>query len=271
MRSLIQLAGRIRRHRGGACESPNLLVFSTNLSHFKHPGQPAFCKPGFENIDFFLETHDLNILLRLEEREAIDARPRIVSVAPALFKPRVRLVDLEHARMQQTMLAQSQAVAAPATPGLRQRKSDQAGAPPMLNAATWWQLPPADVLLTAVLPQQQRFRLDTQERVDLCLRLNADEDGYELVQLMDKPNGRRGETIFVPVDTSMHHRIPDAAAEGHGISAWGHTDYMEALQTLAADMDLSLEECARRFGTVTLPQNDNGWRFHPALGFAKYR
>lgn len=269
MRSLIQLAGRIRRHRGGACESPNLLVFSTNLSHFKHPGQPAFCKPGFENIDFFLETHDLNILLRLEEREAIDARPRIVSVVPALFKPGVRLADLEHARMQQTMLAQSQALAAPATPGLRQRKSDQAGAPPKLNAATWWQLPPADVLLTAVLPQQQRFRLDTQERVDLCLRLNEEGDDYELVQLM-KPD-KWGETKFAVVDKSRNHRLDDQDVQGERISAWGQTDYMEALQTLAADMDLSLEECARRFGTVTLPQNDNGWRFHPALGFAKFR
>ena len=269
MRSLIQLAGRIRRHRGGACESPNLQMFSTNLSHFKRPGQPAFCKPGFENIDFPLETHDLNTLLPLALREAIDARPRIVAPAPGVLQPRLRLVDLEHARMQHTMLAQSRAVAAPATPGLRQRKSDQAGAPPKLNAATWWQLPPVDALLTAVLPQQQRFRLDTQERVDLCLRLNGEGDDYELVQLM-KPD-KWGETKFAVVDKSRNHRLVDEDVRGERISVWGQTDYMEALQTLASDMDLSLADCARRFGTVTLPENDNGWRFHPALGFAKFK
>ena len=269
MRSLIQLAGRIRRHRGGACESPNLLVFNTNLSHFRHPGKPAFCKPGFETIDFLLDTHDLNTLLPLEAREVIDARPRIVSAAPALLKPRLRLVDLEHARMRQTMLAQTRAAAAPATPDLRQRGSDKTGAPSALNAASWWQLPPADALLTAVLPQQQRFRLDTLERVDLCLRLNDEGDGYQLTQLM-KPD-KWGETKFAVVELSRNHLLADQAVQGERIAVWGQTHYMQALQALAADMDLSLEECARRFGTVTLPENDNGWRFHPALGFAKYK
>ncbi|MBH2019386.1 MAG: type I-F CRISPR-associated helicase Cas3 [Burkholderiales bacterium] len=270
MRSLIQLAGRIRRHREGECDIPNLLVFDTNLRHFRELGKPAFCKPGFESVAFPLDTHNLVQLLPMAEGGAIDARPRI-ALPPGLLQPRSRLVDLEHTRMRQTMLVQTSAAAAPATPGLRQRASAQTGAAPALNAASWWHLPPTDALLTAVLPQHQPFRLDTLERVDLCLRLNGDEDGYELVQLMDKPNGRRGETIFVPVDASMHHRIPDAAVEGHGISAWGQTDYMEALQLLATDMDLSLAECARRFGTVTLPKNDNGWRFHPALGFTKHR
>ena len=34
---------------------------------------------------------------------------------------------------------------------------------------------------------------------------------------------------------------------------------------------MSLEGCAKRFGTVSLPESDRGWRFHPALGFAKRR
>ncbi|MCX7257964.1 MAG: type I-F CRISPR-associated helicase Cas3, partial [Polaromonas sp.] len=35
MRSLIQLAGRIRRHREGDCQAPNLRVFDFNLRHFR--------------------------------------------------------------------------------------------------------------------------------------------------------------------------------------------------------------------------------------------
>ena len=168
------------------------------------------------------------------------------------------------------MLVQSNA-AVPVTPGTRQRGSTLAGASPVLNAASWWSLPPADALLTAVLPQQQPFRLDTLKRVDLVLRPNEDEDDYELVQLMDKPNGRRGETVFLVLDKSQNHRIPDAAVEGVGITPWGQTDYLQALVELAAELDMSLAECARRFGTVTLPDNPNGWRFHPVLGFTKYR
>ena len=265
MRSLIQLAGRIRRHREGECTSPNLRVFDTNLRHFRDLGKPAFCKPGFESAAFPLDSHNLAQLLPADERGVIDARPRIVA-PPGPLQPRIRMVDLEHARMRRAMLVQAPA---PVMPGTRQRTSAPTGAAPALNAASWWSLPPADALLTAVLPQQQPFRLDPMERVDLVLRPNDDEDDYELVQLMDKPNGRRGETLFVRVEKSQNHRIPDAAVEGLGITPWGQTDYWQALTELAAELDMPLADCARRFGTVTLPANDNGWRFHPALGFTK--
>ncbi|MDQ3061129.1 MAG: type I-F CRISPR-associated helicase Cas3f [Pseudomonadota bacterium] len=272
MRSLIQLAGRIRRHREGECSTPNLRVFDTNLRHFREPGKPAFCRPGFETAAFPLDTHNLKQLLPLVENGVIDARPRITA-PPGPLQSRARLVDLEHTRMAQEMLVQSAAAAPAAMPGTRQRGSAQASAPPALNATSWWRLPPADALLTAVLPQQQPFRLDTMERVDLVLRPNEEEDDYELVQLIDKPDGRRGETQFLRVEKSQNRRIDDAAVQGHGISAWGQMSYWQALTELAAELDMPLADCARRFGTVTLPKskNGNGWWFHPALGFTKYR
>ncbi len=268
MRSLIQLAGRIRRHRDGECNTPNLRVFDTNLRHFRAPGQAAFCRPGFETADFELDTHSMAQLLSATERDVIDARPRIVALAQ--LQPRSRLVDLEHARMRQTMLVQA-ANTAPTAPGLRQRGSAKVGTPSVLNATSWWQLPPADALLTAVLPQQQRFRLDVIKRVDLLLRPTDDGEDYELVQLMDKPKGRRGEKQFVVVDTSQNQRIPDAHVRGVGIEPWGQTDYLQALIELADELDMPVADCARRFGTVTLPENANGWRFHPALGFTKWK
>ena len=48
MRSLIQLAGRVRRHRPGAVQEANMRVLDSNLCAFEHPGRAAFCKPGFE-------------------------------------------------------------------------------------------------------------------------------------------------------------------------------------------------------------------------------
>ena len=172
--------------------------------------------------------------------------------------------------MGKTMLVQAASVA-PVTPGLRQRGSAKAETTQVLNATSWWQLPPADALLTAVLPQQQRFRLDVIKRVDLLLRPTDDGDRYELVQLMDKLKGRRGEIQCVEVDKSQNHRIGDACVQGVGIEPWGQTDYLQALIELANELDMPLADCARRFGTVTLPENDNGWRFHPALGFTKWK
>ena len=252
MRSLIQLAGRVRRHRIGECTTPNIRVFDTNLRHFRNfprPSEPAFCKPGFETREFLLHPHGLNVLVEANELSVLNARPRIV--ARDTLQPRARLVDLEHARMQSTM------------------SPLPAGATPSLNASSWWQLSPQDALLTAVLPQQQPFRFDATPRVDLELRPNVEGDDYVLVQLMDKKGNRRGETVFIPIDASQNKRLPPEWVQGERISAWGYTDYMDALTELAKDLNLSLESCARRFGTVSLPANDNGWQFHPALGFTK--
>jgi CRISPR-associated endonuclease/helicase Cas3 len=271
MRSLIQLAGRVRRHRSGAPAAPNVLVFDSNLRHFRQPGQPAFCRPGFETAEFRLDSHALTSLLPAQALDVIDARPRIVAPAADQLRQASRLVDLEHARMRHTMLARAAVAGAVApTLGKRQRGSDKTPQAPA-NAASWWQLPPVDALLTGVLPQQQRFRLDVIDRVDLQLRPLDDGDDYELVRLMDKPGGRRGESVYLVVDTSLNHRVPDTAVCGPGIQAWGQTDYLQALSDLAGELDMSLADCARRYGTVTLPDNEQGWRFHPALGFAKWR
>ena len=50
MRSIIQLAGRVRRHRPDKYLPPNLLLLDTNISHLTNgPGKPSFFRPGFEN------------------------------------------------------------------------------------------------------------------------------------------------------------------------------------------------------------------------------
>ncbi len=259
MRSLIQLAGRVRRHRAGACQVPNLRVFNTNLRHCRAPNGVAFCRPGFESRDFPLADHHLEQLLAPTERDAVDARPRIVA-APQL-QPGHRLVDLEHARLRDMML--------PGLQGPRPGPPDPRGrTTPKVNATLWWDQPAADALLTAALQQQQPFRRDNTPRVDLFLRVRAEDDeDYELTRLLPKPGGR-GD-LYESVDASLLLRLPDQCVQGTGISPWGDTDYMEALRDLAATRDIDVSGCARRFGTVTLPEHETGWRFHPALGFAR--
>jgi len=56
---------------------------------------------------------------------------------------------------------------------------------------------------------------------------------------------------------------------GTRIGAWGQTDYMTELAVLAEALDMTLAQCAERYGTVTLPDSPQGWRFHPALGFTR--
>jgi CRISPR-associated endonuclease/helicase Cas3 len=271
MRSLIQLAGRVRRHRPEpAVATPNMLVFNRNLRSFSRPGQAAFTRPGFEADagEFHLNSHDLAALLRPDEITTLDARPRIVE--PAQLAPSDRWVDLEHARLRAQMLPQALAPASRSV-GNRARAAAVSAAPvPTLNASTWWHQAPQDALLTAVLPQQQRFRKEPLP-ADITLALLPDEDGEvdELHQVSD--GERRGHNLYTKVDRSQCHRVPEDAVSGLGINPWGVTNYMAALIELAAALDLPLRRCAERFGTVSIQPNTNGWRYHPALGFSKRR
>ena len=268
MRSLIQLAGRVRRHRPEACGEANIHLLSTNLRHFSRPGRAAFCKPGYEHDGgpFRLADHDLAKLLTPDEFETIDARPRIVARPVADQRPQHRLVDLEHARTRAQMRVTLSAAATPEE--IRRARGAVPSQRPILNAASWWHLPAQDALLTAFLPQQQPFRDDGGRReVDLVLQANEDGDDFELVMLIEPKKRQRGaRAVEVPVNL-LCHRVPAAKVHGERIAPWGVTDYLAELEKLATELDIDLAECAQRYGTLTLPDSVNGWRFHPVLGF----
>lgn len=264
MRSLIQLAGRIRRHRPGAVDTPNLMVLDSNLRHFEHPGEPAYCKPGFETPEprFKLQSHSLTDLLEAEQREVIDARPRILPKPDEALQPTARLVDLEHARIRYQMRPQT----GEAELSDYKRRKGARPAPP-INATTHWLRP--GISLTAVLPQQQPFRYDPQPKVDIVLL--PDEEGEDYALHRVAPAEARYSKLYVKIEDGMNHRIDDAQVTGTRMTPWGVTDYMTELTALAEERDMTLEACAERYGTVTLPENPQGWRFHPALGFTRNR
>jgi CRISPR-associated endonuclease/helicase Cas3 len=268
MRSLIQLAGRVRRHRPEPVSTPNIRVFSRNLRSFTAPNHASFCKPGFEAEDghFRLHSHDLNTLLTPEELVAVDARPRIT--ASASLAQQDRLTDLEHARLRDQMLPRTQT--SQRQLGSRARATPVNAPPPALNASTWWQQAPEDALLTAVLPQQQPFRKALQPNdIELVLLPDEDQEKALLHQLMDGKNSQLPLYLLADADRCQH--LPDSAVEGDRISPWGVTDYMSELTTLASALDISVYQCAQRFGKVSIQPNANGWRYHPALGFSKAR
>lgn len=263
MRSLIQLAGRIRRHRPGPVECPNLWVCERNLRSIERPGAAAYCMPGFESNEpeFRLATHSLQELLDAAEFEVIDARPRILPHVENALQPRRRLVDLEHARLAQQMLPQAAASVVLSARELRTGKQ-QPVAP--INAATHWQH--QSIGLTAVLPQQQPFRYEPQAKCDLVLLPNDDEDDVVLHQVAE--GDRKWEKLYVRID-GKKHQTPDADVHGDGIVAWGSDDFMQMLHEHAEIFDMSLVQCAKRFATVSIPDAAQGWRFHPLLGFTR--
>ena len=270
VRSLIQLLGRVRRHRAGDCGSTNVHVFTRNLRSFTQPKEAAFRWPGFESHEgaFRLKSHDLRSLLSADELANMDARPRILCPAPDLLRPQERLVHLEHARMRQQMLVQP-AAPAPVTGRLSRGPAVPV---PQANASSWWKLAPQDALLTGLLQQQQPFRNKAGQREVTLVLLPDDEAEQDVLhQVLEVKQGRSRETLYVDVEKSLRVRLPDTATTGERITPWGGAHYMDELRSLAESMDMPLRRCAERFGTVNVLDNDAGWLSQPVLGFWKRR
>jgi CRISPR-associated endonuclease/helicase Cas3 len=275
MRALIQLAGRVRRHRAGVITRANLVIFDTNLRYFERRSRqdaPVFCKPGFElmrvpnvagqtdtGVYFHLNSHRLGDLLALpagEEAWPIDARPRI---SPSdKLRPRERLADLEHGRMRDTMLPRPEAGAFH-TPVAR-------------DATRHWYVRDGErireILLTGLLPQLQRFRLDLARRMDVALLPTEDEDEIRLHGIMRRQ--KHEKAVYVDIRDQLA-LVQERALSGMKIGSWCHVDLLMLLQEWAETHGQSLRESAEKLAIASLPEPraGYGWRYHPALGFSK--
>lgn len=240
MRSMIQLAGRVRRHRIGSCGSPNIHLLETNFKHLqKGSSEPAFARPGFEDEYFRLDSHLLSEILAEEQLYSIDSRPRILERLQP--DPRMNLVDLEHRHLRAVMLG------------------DLQGQQPKPPVNWWWR---TKAHLSGELQRIQRFRYDPMGR-----------QGYIFLYEEDTE-----QVIFTRIERDgSHTQVAGLLHEerlqlGHGISLWGEADYREQLERLAKELDMSMTECSKRFGIVELPERgvEQGWDYHPALGLSRH-
>ncbi|QEA38130.1 type I-F CRISPR-associated helicase Cas3 [Pistricoccus aurantiacus] len=279
MRSLIQLAGRVRRHRPAPCETPNILLLNRNLKALEHPDgrSPVFIRPGFETEAHLLQSHELMTLLSPEQRDVIDARPRILPRETP--EPRRNLVDLEHACLQEMMVAPS-TTSTEETPVLSEEElaklskrkrqkylAEVSGstAAPSLGAYSWFAMP--RLPLTGVMSQWRPFRESTGQEEELVLL--PDESGEQALLHRVHKERPRDPDLFVQCEANLQ-RIE--LEQGPGIRPWGQEDYLTELAELAEVQDLPLEACAKRFGRLTLRalEGDRQWRFHPAIGFSRH-
>lgn len=270
MRSLIQLAGRIQRHRDHSCQTPNVFIFDTNLRHFSlargRDNLPlaAYVRPGFEDeqgladAPFRLISHRLGKLLAPYEYQVITARPRIQPRPESDWHPKYSLVDLEHARLADCMRPKPRDETVPTSRGVQ---------PPThvgLDATCSWQYPKSS--LTWVLPQQQPFRHDSGIDTDL-LFLPDENDDERLVLHRIHEQSRHGKpAIYTSAESQLDYLQLDF---GPRMTPWGQDDLLSLLSAQAEARNLPLRRCAERFAAVRVPKSEQGWRYHPLLGFGK--
>jgi CRISPR-associated endonuclease/helicase Cas3 len=94
-RSVIQLAGRVRRHRQTGVETPNIALMQYNVKGLRQDDKTVFCRPGFETNALRLSHHNLDALVDESQiNQSINAIARITT--PPALDARLRLADLEH-------------------------------------------------------------------------------------------------------------------------------------------------------------------------------
>lgn len=245
MRSFIQLAGRVRRHRPGICpeDRPNLYLLDTNIRHLVAGGdQIAFLRPGFEKEMFKLNTHRLTTLLKPEQWQIINATARIKERDS--LQPHDNLADLEHDRLRDLMLG------AQAGQAQRQRPTHR-----------WWT---TRAHLSGALQRCDPFRHDPIGRSHYALLPDGDEqiDFYHLPE----------KSLPVPMSNLWREMAESELPQGPGIETWAVPPYLETLQELADVRGIELRDCALKYGTIDLPgkKPEQIWCYHWALGFRRY-
>lgn len=285
MRSIIQLAGRVNRHRNAKKnKEPNMVVFDTNLKALEiwGKGKAAFIRPGFEKEDlwdadqcFLLSSHRLALLRHdLAELAAghspIDAVPRIKSFPNAVSCAKDDWVALEHARMEVAMRPIANELLASARSPSGRPKSSGWRAPERDQACLAWQFP--QLTLLGVLAQEQPFREETHP--DRTLVFLPDEHEEELVIHRVEPKlARNGQSPYVAARELLRNCVLEC---GHGVRPWGlmsQEELLERIKELSELEGLSLLLAAAKFTAVQVPRersDGKGWSWHPWLGFGSY-
>ncbi|MEN9898186.1 MAG: type CRISPR-associated helicase Cas3 [Pseudomonadota bacterium] len=227
-RSIIQLAGRVRRHRQAAVNQPNIAIMQYNLKALRQDKKPAYCRPGYEVNTLKLASNDITQLIdEVAINKAINAIPRIQQ--PENLRPKYQLADLEHQAINNSLTQY-------------QTKGPQ-GLQAWLSES-WW--------LTAVPQQLNRFR---DSRPDITLYLVWRDDKAIFCEKTES-----GE--FIPCTERQNVTSFPAFTHDEKSKLWLERDYETALRRLIDSNTQENEEeqlmlkKSKRFGEITIPNSD---------------
>lgn len=224
-RSIIQLAGRVLRHRPQTPKTANMALMQYNLKALTTPlGTPVYCRPGYESTDHLLETHDLKELLSEDSlAKTVDASLRIQKNAE--LNPKGHLADLEHACIAELLTAYQ-----------HKKVNTLQG----WLTECWW--------LTALPQQLIRFR-EGREQQKLYLIPDKAEESFEFIE-----KDRDGKISRVE---ATYQITLEEITDNEKTKLWLQRDYAELLAEQAEREDISLTKAALKYGEINIPITDS--------------
>ena len=248
MRSIIQLVGRVWRHRPEKiAESANVAILGSNLEAMKNGNNlgvnsACFIKPGFEQKPLFLlKTHKTEQLITSEQLANINAIPRIITDS----QTGLTLAELEHKVMAHLF-------------PINARKSNY--------VTSYWQTDLAHhhcVHLQLISP----FRLQEQPQDEYICQLD-DNGKYQFSYAeiaWQKPNEQCKDT------QNYNFKYDNWQFTNPLIQPWLTNTVEQAITQIAEYFpDKNHYRLANEFCTINV-NSETRWCFHPYFGFYKDR
>ncbi|MFD1804972.1 type I-F CRISPR-associated helicase Cas3f [Pasteurella oralis] len=239
IRSIIQLAGRVWRHRADkVAEQPNIYLLPTNwrgLSPKREPNKPIYHRPGFESELNKLTTYKLEQLISVGDLAHIQATPRIVK--PENLQPTEKLADLEH-----------QVIAS-----LLNNPQDN-------HVNLYWD-PRYTNRLSANLPLMTRFRQSVPEQEVVCKYNDESAWGFSFYDTENVKRGNRKALSNIEYKTIQYH------SQGM-VKPWLNQSLEVALERLAEDLQLDdMQAVPVAYLSASLQTFVLNWYYNEMLGF----
>ncbi|QAR33497.1 type I-F CRISPR-associated helicase Cas3 [Geovibrio thiophilus] len=197
MRSVIQIAGRVRRHRDGEWDKVNIYVLDKNINAMKGRGAP-YSRPGFEKGSSCMSKQTMTELIRAEQIETVNALPRIMEKTAANHKD--NLSDFEHYCLRRVLTDETNRE--------------------VFTTARFWN---TDAYLSAYMQYKKPFRKEDGKSIEYVPVYNSNtvimhrlEEGKlvvdgELFKWVGKPDA----DFFIPLD---YEELIEELAEVKGMS-----------------------------------------------------
>jgi len=248
-RSIIQLAGRVRRHRQSEAKKTNIHILQYNWRGIKYQhidNNQAFQKPGFEEKGMRLESHDLCHLVNESAiNKRLDAIPRIQKSEP--LRHNTQLADLEHYVTKELVATY--------------RSKTVNGKSPHVGPATLQGYLREPWFLTALPPLFTPFRAG---QPNIKIFLVIDDENSEPVFCEKNEQGAaipREEVLGI-------NRLVLGDEESQRL--WLLRDYEQSIERIAEQQEVGRRRISLRYGELSFPFKDGRkYEYSDQLGLVR--